>query len=743
MTEEKKTGQTLSVVLSTTGEMDAPAPGAGGGSMLSCAIASVVSQSYPDWELWVISDHPQGQARNAIKELVTSFHDDRIHFESIAEDLAGPSGHTLFDAESKRRGVQCSRGDFLTFLDPGNTFEREHFRRCMQAFDQSNYALDLVYCDTRIVYTGMPEREDLLRKAANLPYHFLGALHGENFSEELKGRFSPPQTIAPLAGMPYTPKKPVWDSEARKKLEHHCFIEMSDAVMTRQAYDAAGGIRDLTPLDWHLWRRMIRAGRSRFRHIPHVGVRSTMENLAQYRERYAIGAMAKLNLPLDFIKFRGQSVQSPKDRPTTIRSGQVSVPLRDRPARILFMGEALAISHVARPSLLAAYLHQQGYDVCVARDSRYSHLINESGLEIINLKSLPTSIAQARLGRQEPVHDADTLDRYVQEDLRVFGTFKPDIVVGDQRHSLAISSRLAKIPYVNIADGQWSPFVEVHFELPSSPLSGIIGMPLSNLMFRVMQPLAFAYQSLPLNVVRMKYGLPGISSDIRVCGTYGDHTVYPNDPELFTLKEPLPPTHTFIGPILWSPSVDKPEWWNRIPEDRPVIYVSLGSTGRADLLSTVFKVLGQLSVTVIAATAGRWNSGTLPDNIFIADFLPGTEAARRSQLVICNGGTMSGQQSLSAGTPYLGLISNLDQMIFSTVVRNASACELLREGEVNEMTLRPLILCMLAQEKYQTAAKRLAARTKGSESCEKFEGIIHSILESKGATNAAHRSQTV
>ena len=104
---------------------------------------------------------------------------------------------------------------------------------------------------------------------------------------------------------------------------------------------------------------------------------------------------------------------------------------------------------------------------------------------------------------------------------------------------------------------------------------------------------------------------------------------------------------------------------------------------------------------------------------------------------------MSGQQALSTGTPYLGLISNLDQMIFSTVVRNASACELLREGDVNEMTLPSLVLSMLAQKKYQTAAKQIAARTEKPEYCENFETIVRSILKSNGATNAAHRSHTV
>lgn len=407
------------------------------------------------------------------------------------------------------------------------------------------------------------------------------------------------------------------------------------------------------------------------------------------------------------------------------------------------MSEAVAISHVVRPFVLATYLARQGYHVCVARDPRYSHLISEGGLPFVDLKSLPTAVVEARLARHEPVHDAGTLDQYVQEDLRVIRDFKPDVVVGDLRHSLAISSRLARVPYINIADAHWSPAVHTEYELPNSPLSGVIGMPLSNLLFQLIQPFAFAYQTLPLNMVRMKYGLPPISPDIKACNTFGDYTVYPNDPALFPLTQPLPASQSFIGSVAWSPTVDKPAWWDRLPRDLPIVYVSLGSTGQPGFLDTVFKVLCQLPVTVIAATADRWRETAVAGNVFLAGFLPGAEAAERASLVICNGGTMSGQQALSAGTPYFGLISNLDQMLFSMAVRRASACELLRQEDVNERSVRAIIESMLAQEKYQKAAKKLAAGAATLQSSKNFEAILSSVLESQLESNPVRQSSAV
>jgi UDP:flavonoid glycosyltransferase YjiC (YdhE family) len=52
--------------------------------------------------------------------------------------------------------------------------------------------------------------------------------------------------------------------------------------------------------------------------------------------------------------------------------------------------------------------------------------------------------------------------------------------------------------------------------------------------------------------------------------TDADHVLYPDVPDLIPTTN-LPNTHSFIGPILWSPSVAPPEWWDKLPRDRPII----------------------------------------------------------------------------------------------------------------------------------------------------------------------------
>jgi UDP:flavonoid glycosyltransferase YjiC (YdhE family) len=405
--------------------------------------------------------------------------------------------------------------------------------------------------------------------------------------------------------------------------------------------------------------------------------------------------------------------------------------------RVLFIGETAALSHVARPALLSAHLADCGYSVCFARDPRYNHLFQtpENVLQV-DLNSMPNSTVLQRVRDNEPIFSEEILEEYIQVDIKLMREFQPDIVVGDSRFSLIASSQLAGVPFVTIIDAHWSPWVDTQFEPVDSPVSRIIGAPLSDMIFHFMHPIAFAMHTIPINAVLRKYRLPEIRPAIQAYFSCGDYAVYPNDPGLYRLRKPLPPEHAFIGPPQWSPQVPKPSWWDNLPADKPVVYVSLGSTGEPKLLDALFRVLGELPISVIAATAARESPSQLPGNIFLAEFIPGLEAARRSRFVVCNGGAMSGQQAVSAGVPYLGLISNLDQMLYSRAVRQAGACELMRESEVSEASLRPIVQALLTEERYRRAAQKIAARTALQDCCVAFEQFMGRVLRGRTLTRA-------
>ncbi|MEP7272249.1 MAG: nucleotide disphospho-sugar-binding domain-containing protein [Acidobacteriota bacterium] len=396
--------------------------------------------------------------------------------------------------------------------------------------------------------------------------------------------------------------------------------------------------------------------------------------------------------------------------------------------RVLFVGEAVTLSHVARPVVLARALDRERYDVTLACDPRYGSLLQDLPFPLIPLKSaVPQDRLLEALNGRQPLFDVGTLDAYVQEDLRLIKEHTPDIVVGDMRQSLAISGKLAGVTYLNIINAQWSPYSSAELELPDNPLAPFLGEALAQFAQRMAAPLGFAPHTIPLNVVSLKYGLPATGLDIKQAFSLGDYVAYPDIPEILPTSG-LPATHSYLGPILWSPKVPLPGWWQSVPEDRSIVYVNLGSSGQHDLLSVVLEALAPLPISVMAATAGKTHVSTAPANCHLTDFLPGDEAGARAQLVICNGGNMSGQQALAAGAPILGVVSNVDQMAFARAVSRTGAGEVLREREVNAPVLRRVVWRMLAEQKYRDAARRLASRYAETNSASRFRDLIDRIF---------------
>lgn len=394
--------------------------------------------------------------------------------------------------------------------------------------------------------------------------------------------------------------------------------------------------------------------------------------------------------------------------------------------RVLFVGEAVTLSHVARPAVLAKALDPDRYEVFLACDPRYNALLGDLPCEPIALTSIPADDFFETLYRGKPVFSSATLERYVHEDLKLFRELSPDVVVGDMRQSLAVSSRLASIPFVNVINAHWSPYADIEFELAEHPLIDAIGEDMAQRWFKLMFPIGTASHTLAVNLVSLKHGLPALGFGIKRVYTYGDYTAYPDVPAIVPTRN-LPANHLYLGPILWSPFVERPAWWERVPDDRPIIHVSLGSSGQHRLLAVLLEALAELPVYVLAATAGRSTLGSLPDNAFVADYLPGTAAAERSSLVICNGGTMSGQQALAAGAPILGVVSNLDQLVFMKGVRQVGAGEMLREGNTTVASARQVVSRMLAEPSYRQAAGRVALEFEQFNAAERFRALIQAI----------------
>lgn len=391
--------------------------------------------------------------------------------------------------------------------------------------------------------------------------------------------------------------------------------------------------------------------------------------------------------------------------------------------RVLFFSEAVTLAHLARPLVLAQSLDSTNYELQFAVDSRYRQFIDDASLDCRPIHSLSSERFLQALSRGAPLYDAQTLANYVREDLQLIEAFKPDVVVGDFRLSLAVSARLVKVPYVTLSNIYWSPFAIQRYTVPELPFTRLLSPALAQVVFNLARPLTFAMHTRPMNAVRKEFGLAPSGWDLRRVYTEADYTLYADIPGMVETKH-LPPEHQYLGGVLWSPPVPNPQWWEQIPDDRPVIYLTLGSSGDIGVLPMLLSVLGGLDLYVIVATAGRAVDFDVPENVFVADYLPGMEAVARSSLVVCNGGSPTTQQALSCGVPVLGLPSNLDQYLnMAPIVRRGAGLSI-RSGGIKAAALAESVRQLLDNPAYGGAAQGLAAEYAEYSAEEIFRGVL-------------------
>jgi UDP:flavonoid glycosyltransferase YjiC (YdhE family) len=376
--------------------------------------------------------------------------------------------------------------------------------------------------------------------------------------------------------------------------------------------------------------------------------------------------------------------------------------------RILVVSEAVTLAHVGRPLALAGALRRMGHEVILACAPAGHPWLALEGPSYESIWSISSEQFLRSIARGSPLFDARTLKRYVEEDLAVIDRVRPDIVVGDFRLSLYVSARLSRLPYGAIANAYWSP---QHFEpaaIPDIALARWLGPSAAVVLFQATRPIAFRWHARPLAAVCKHFGIKPPAANLLGTYTSSDGTAFADAEEFYPARGTMLPGTTFVGPLQWSPAVSLPSGHEQWGAHRPLVYVTMGSSGSPRVTERILAGLEQVEADVVVATAGARLSTTTRNSILL-DYAPGEALCRRAALVIGNGGSPIAYQALQAGIPLLGLASNYDQFLNMRMVERIGAGRCLRASRASTRDITDAALMLLEPGRIRESASR--ART--------------------------------
>jgi UDP:flavonoid glycosyltransferase YjiC (YdhE family) len=394
--------------------------------------------------------------------------------------------------------------------------------------------------------------------------------------------------------------------------------------------------------------------------------------------------------------------------------------------RVLFVCEAVSLAQVARCAVLAASLDPDKTEVHFAAACFEPVVFEGTQFKRWDIRSITTQQVERAIRSGMRIHGRSALERYVDDEQRLFREIRPDVVIGDLRPSLSISAAVARVPYVNLVNAYWSPHaVRLAFPMPDHPLVRVLGVELAGKHFPRYLPSVLRYFASPVNQLRERQGLRPFGDLLEVM-VHGDVTLHPDVPMLAPTRG-APRHHCYLGPVRWSARTRAPAWWSRAGVSKPVIYLTMGSTGDTRLLPVLVEALSGLRADVLVATAGRWSPGRLPDNVMLADYLPGDLACRRAAVVICNGGASTAIQALAESTPVLGIPFNLDQYLAMAGVEACGAGICLRGSSLSSSQIQAAVQQLLTTSSYGEGASRLASEFRRWDSSARFRDAIADI----------------
>ncbi|MBI4557456.1 MAG: hypothetical protein HY706_07730 [Candidatus Hydrogenedentes bacterium] len=380
-----------------------------------------------------------------------------------------------------------------------------------------------------------------------------------------------------------------------------------------------------------------------------------------------------------------------------------SSPHQSDKARILFTPVSDYLAHVGRSVLLARELKARGHEIAFGGAPRYlcdPNVVSPGEFPVFPLPDFEQAEGLEVLRNLCKVPSIHVLRTHLDHEFRLLDEFRPDLIVCDFRLTMFISARVRNIPVVSLLGGRWlHQYADKPFRGPrTNPvypwLVWMLGEPLTSHVVMPLQKWVMRYKIRPHFRLSRQNGLT-LSPDVWEFFV-GDFNLI-LDTNLVGASGPLPAHFRRVGPIAWTPHIPLPDWVNLLDRDRPIIYVTMGSTGHPDLFQSLITLLADKPYTVIISTGGQFEiaPASVPSNFRVVKYLPGEKIMALSDLVIFHGGAGTGYQAIQTGTPGIAIATHLEQEFIAEVLEEHRAGVFLT---MREVLRRPSVVLRAIEE---------------------------------------------
>ena len=399
--------------------------------------------------------------------------------------------------------------------------------------------------------------------------------------------------------------------------------------------------------------------------------------------------------------------------------------------RILFFAEGVTLAHVVRPYTLAESLDKSKYEVAFATSESYQFVLADTEIKYYEIQSIGPQVFIDRVDTCQSLYSKKEIISYVNDDLRVIDDFRPDIIVGDFRLSLCISTRLREVFYVGLINAYWSPYAENQpLPVPEHRHINMSGVPFFRSLMKFITPVVFLIQGQALNGARQYFGL----SKFEHCldgWTFADHLLFYDTPDLVPLSDVSKSLkYDFIGPVHWNPKTDHTDILDRIADDKKIVYVAMGSSGNTQVIQRIIEHVLSLSYVVIVGTSNKtleFEKEFSGKEVYFERLVDGELIAKRASLVICNGGSPTAYQALSQGTPVIGIPSNMDQLLAMRFIEEADAGKVVRFRDVKKDKFSKIIKQIVSYDELKAGANKVESYMKTFDAKSKFSFYLDSL----------------